>query len=291
MLVGPASLPLQLRANASLPKRVVQAGGCLGRLLHNIGGRDAGKREWEGSSRADAHCLLAPCVWACVELAFCEVLPGLPFMLGEVAETAAMLAGPPAAVAQAPAGMQQAIEQALPPLLAPIQQELEQVQQMLQTLVHRTSPELQHALLHNSRAQLHADALLPVPHPDTGAQPPFFPGTNSGELQAAGASRCHAALALPPVMARGPPPPPSSMRALAAAVPTGVPLPRPGWGLAHHIYMVHPLPLPLSTLHPSAELAELTHAQLGTLLAFYGQPVAGNRQERMGRLKAVIGQP
>lgn len=55
--------------------------------------------------------------------------------------------------------------------------------------------------------------------------------------------------------------------------------------------MVHPLPLPLSTLHPSAELAELTHAQLGTLLAFYGQPVAGNRQERMGRLKAVIGQP
>lgn len=41
----------------------------------------------------------------------------------------------------------------------------------------------------------------------------------------------------------------------------------------------------------NAALDDMSYAQLGALLDFYDQPVAGNRQARMRRLKTFIGKP
>ncbi|KAL4436110.1 hypothetical protein ABPG77_005558 [Micractinium sp. CCAP 211/92] len=67
--------------------------------------------------------------------------------------------------------VKKAMWERLPHLFAPLRQDL-------QMLVHRTSPLLWSARNENGRASRPGSALIPVPHPDTGAQPPFFPATN-----------------------------------------------------------------------------------------------------------------
>lgn len=106
-------------------------------------------------------------------------------------------AGLRAGSAESPQGLQATVQRAMqqeqPEAAAQgIQQDPQQrVQQLesivqgmqghIETLMHRTSPQLRLALQHNARCTRLEHSLLPVPHPDTGTMPPNFPATYQGE--------------------------------------------------------------------------------------------------------------
>lgn len=195
--------------------------------------------------------------------------------------------------AQAPAGLQQALAPALAPLLAPIlqrlggiEQRLGGIEEQLQVLTNRTSSAVRLALQHNAHSPLPEHALAPVPHPDTGDVPPNFPATNAGELWAAPAS-CSSACSFLwlGVPARSAIPPGQQARLVAAPHSTLAQLlPEATSNFQRHTCpsLFHAVP---------AALDDMSYAQLGALLDFYDQPVAGNRQARMRRLKTFIGKP
>ena len=92
-------------------------------------------------------------------------------------------------------GQAQALQQVLQQLqgqaqaLQQLQGQVQQLQGQVQQVQHRTSSLRLVALLHNSAATLPHVALVPVPHPDTGADPPdSFPDTVQGEWASVGAT-------------------------------------------------------------------------------------------------------